>query len=250
MSAASSRGVVDSVDRAAVVEQIRLGVHAIGSIVQSSVAADTLLVDPLGPAAFRKPARRHGFLRLTGVISAVASLAGLVTTWSGASPHAGRALAYAGGAAAGVGGVFDRLTASPPTTPETDDATRMIAIDLETELRESVHETERTAEWLWLELRGMALDSCATDAQVTWLARRYTSALHEASMIVDLRVVRSAAIARSAAECPGFATESRRRCDVLASHLDAVAELWHERRWLIERSKQNALDYLVLADRP
>ena len=69
-------------------------------------------------------------------------------------------------------------------------------------------------------------------------------------MIVDLRVARTAAIARSCAECPGFATASRERCDALASHLGAVAELWHERRWLIERSKQNALDYLVLADRP
>ena len=88
------------------------------------------------------------------------------------------------------------------------------------------------------------------DSAPMQVARRYASALHEASMIVDLRVSRSAAIARACVECPGFEARSHERCEALASHLNAVTELWHERRWLLERSKQNALDYLTLADRP
>jgi hypothetical protein len=96
----------------------------------------------------------------------------------------------------------------------------------------------------------MALDSCTTDEEVVWLARRYANALQRASAIVDFHVARSLAIARTCAECPGFAVESRERCEALASHLDALGALWQERRWLFERSKRNTLDFLVLADRP
>jgi hypothetical protein len=94
----------------------------------------------------------------------------------------------------------------------------------------------------------MALDSCATDEQVVRLARRYANALEGASVLVDHRVARSMAIARLCAECPEFTAESRERCGALASHLDALGAVWQERRWLIERSKRNTLDFLVLAD--
>ena len=47
-----------------------------------------------------------------------------------------------------------------------------------------IGETERAAELLWVELRSMALDSCATDEQVVWLARRYANALEGASHFV------------------------------------------------------------------
>ena len=142
------------------------------------------------------------------------------------------------------------MKAAPPSRPATNTIERMRTLDLETDLCASVDETEHAAVLLWVELRGMALDSCATDEQVVWLARRYANALQGASVIVDSRVARSLAIARSCAECPEFARESRERCEVLASHLDALGSLWQERRWLFERSKRNTLDFLVLADRP
>jgi hypothetical protein len=127
---------------------------------------------------------------------------------------------------------------------------RTQALALETELRISIHETEHAAEPLWRELRGMALDTCATDEEFVGLARRYVSALQAASVIVDYRVVRTLAIARSCAERPEFAAESRERCRALASHLDALLAARQERSWLFERSKRNALDFLVLVDRP
>ena len=159
-------------------------------------------------------------------------------------------LGYVGGAAAGVSGVFNRLMARPPSQPATDPIERIHTLDLETDLSDSIHETELAAELLWVELRLMVLDSRATNEQVVWLARRYANALQGTSVIIDTRMVTSLTIARSCAQDPGFATESRDRCGTLASHLDTVGALWQERRWLFERSKRNTLDYLVLADRP
>ncbi len=253
MTEASCRGQVDSADRAAVVEHIRIGVHVLGSVVLASVASDTVLAGPLAtmpPLESSARQRGHRILRATGVISAVAGLVHLVATLSGASPQTRSVLAYVGGSAAGVGGVFSTLMPRPPSRPAVDTIERMRALDLETDLHSSIHETEHAAELLWRELRGMALDSCATDEQVVWLARRYANALQEASVIVDSHVARSLAIARSCAEYPGFAMESRERCAALASRLDALDVLWQERRWMIERSKKNTLDFLVLADRP
>jgi hypothetical protein len=253
MTGASCRGGVDSTDRAAVVEQIRIGVHVLDRVVYASIAADTVLASPLATVRSREPpAHRwgHRILMATGGISAVASFLHLLATLNGASPQARSVLAYAGGSAAVVGGVFNRLTAGPPSRPATDTLERMHALDLETDLCASVAETERAAEWLWVELSGMALDSCATDEQAVWLARRYANALQGASVIVDSRVARSLEIARSCAEYPGFARESRERCEALATHLDALGAVWQERRWLFERSKRNALDFLVVADRP
>jgi hypothetical protein len=252
MSAAPARGEVDSADRTAVTGQIRLGVHVLGSLVHASIAADTLLAGPLATVQPPGPPRRwgHRVLRATGVISAAASLVHLLATLSGASSQTRRVLAYVGGSAAGVGGVLDRWVARSPSRPATDPIEHAHTLDLESDLRDSVHETERAAELLWVELRGMALDSCATGERVVSLARRYANALHGASVLLDSRVARSAAIARSCAHCPGFTAESRERCGALASHLDAVAARWQERGWLVERSKRNALDFLVLADRP
>ena len=250
MSAASSRGEIDSTDRASVVEQIRIGVHVLGSVVQASIAADTVLAGPLAMVWPPEPrAREHKLLRATRVVSAVAGLVHVLATLSGAGPHMRRVLAYVGGSAAGVGGVL-KLRARPPSGPATDNVERMYVLGLETDLLDSVHETERAAELLWVELRGMALDSCATDEQVVSLARRFANALQGASVLVDSRVARSLGLARLCAECPGFAAESRERCGALASHLDALGALYRERRWLFERSKRNTLDYLVLADRP
>jgi hypothetical protein len=250
MTEASCRGAVDSADRAAVVEQIRIGVHVLDCVVHASIAADTMLASPLATVRLREPpAHRWGHRILTAIggISAVASLVSLLAT---ASPQTRSVLAYVGGSAAGVSGVFNRLMAGPPSPPAADTIGRLHTLDLETDLYASVDETERAAVLLWVELRGMTLDSCATDEQVVWLARRYANALQGASVIVDSRVARSLAIARSCAECPGFASESRERCDALASHLDELGALWQERRWLFERSKRNTLDFLVLADRP
>jgi hypothetical protein len=253
VTAASTRGEVDTADHSAVAEQIRLGVHVLGSVVHASIAADTLLVGPLAAVLpVEQPAGSwaHRILRATGVISAVTSLVHLVASTTGVGYPTLRVLAYVGGSAAGVGGVLDRWVARSPSRPASDPAERIHTLDLETDLRDSVHETERAAELLWVELRAMALDSCATAERVVWLARRYANALQEASVIVDFRVARSAAAARSCAHWPGFTAEARERCGTFASRLDAVGELWQERRWLVERSRNNALDYLVLADRP
>jgi hypothetical protein len=251
MAEASCRGVVDSVDRAAVVEQIRIGVHLLDRVVCASVAADTVLERPL--ASVRPPEApahrwRHRILTALGGISAVAGLVHLLAT--GASPQTRSVLAYVGGSAAGVGGVFSRLATGSSSRPAMDTTERMHTLDLEADLYASVDETEHAALLLWAELRGLALDSCATDEQAVWLARRYVNALEVASTIVDSRIARSSAIARSCGERPGFAGESRERCEVLASHLDALGALWQERRWLLERSKRNTLDFLALADRP
>jgi len=251
MAEASCRGVVDSADRAAVVEPIRIGLHLLDRVVCASVAADTLLTSPLATVQQREPpAHRwgHRILAAVGGISAVAGLVHLLAT--GASPQTRRVLAYVGGSAAGVGAVLSRLTAVPPSRPATDTIERMHMLDLAADLYASVDETEHAALLLWAELRGLALDSCATDEQAVWLARRYVNALEGASLIIDSRIARSSAIARSCAACPGFARESRERCAALASHLDAMGALWQERRWLFERSKRNTLDFLVLADRP
>jgi hypothetical protein len=253
MSSASSCGEVDSTDRAAVAGQIRTGVRVLGSVVAASVAADTLLTRPLATVQTSEPTARrwyHRVLKSTGVVSAAAALGHLVATLSGAGAQTRSVLGYVGASAAAVGGVFSRLTGRPTSRPATDDIVRMYTLDLETDLRESINETERAVESLWVELRGMALDSCATDEQVVWLARRYANALQTASVIVDSRVARSRSIAESCAECPGFTADSRERCGALASHLDALGALWQERQWLVERSKRNTLDYLILADRP
>lgn len=253
MSAASSRCDIDSTSRAAVVEQIGIGVRVLGSVLRASIAADTVLAGPLATVWPREPSGHRWERRVlmaTGVTSAVASFVHLLATLNGASPQTRTVLAYVGGSAAVVGGVFNRLIARPPSRPATGTIEGMHTLDLELDLRDSVGETERAAELLWVELRRLALDSCATDEQAVWLARRYANALQGTSVIVDSRVARSLAIARSCAEYPGFAAESRERCGALATHLDALGALWQERRWLFERSKRNTLDYLVLADRP
>lgn len=250
MSAASCRGEMDSTDRAAVVVQIRNGVQVLGAVLLAGIAADTVLAGPLATVRPETPARRHGILKVTGVISAVVGLAHVIATLGGASPQARSALAYVGGSAAAARGVFNALRPRSPSRPATDTIRGVHTLDLESDLRLAVDETERSAELLWVELRALALDSCATDEHVVWLARRYVNALEETSALVDSRVAGSLAKARSCAECPGFTAESRERCGTLASHLDALSALWRERRWLFERAKKNTLDYLVLADRP
>ena len=250
MSAVSACGAVDSTQRAAVAEQMWIGVHVLGSVVQATLAADTLLATPF--AMVRRPEPHPGWgsrvLRTTGVISAAASLVQLLGAVSGVDPQTRRVLAYVGGSAAGVGGVLNRWASRPQQEMEPFERSR--ALDLETDLRYSIDETEHAAEWLWADLRRMALDSCETDPQVVELARRYANALQQTSVIVDSRVARSRSAARSCAEWRGFAPESRERCEALASHLDRVAAQWQEVRWLIERSKRNTFDFLVLADRP
>lgn len=251
MSVASCRGEVDSTDRAAVVEQIRLGVQVLGSFVRAAVAADTMLAGPLATARPHKPpAGVHGILKAAGVISAAAGLMHVIASLSSASAPTRSVLGYVGGSAAGVGGVLSALIARPSSPPAMDNIDRMHALDLETDLRASIYETERAAESLWEDLQGMALDSCVTDQQIAWLARRYVNALQEASVFVDSRVTGTAANAWSCAEHPGFTAKSREHCGAFASHLDTVDAMWQERRWLVERSKRNTLDYLALTDRP
>jgi hypothetical protein len=252
LSAATSRGVIDSADHAAVVEQIRNGVHVLGAVVCASIAADTVTAGPFATARPPEPLSRrwqHRVVAAAGGVSVVASLVHWLATLNDASPQTSRVLGYVGGSAAAVGGVLTRWMAREPSRSATETIERMRALGLETDLRVSVEETERAAEFLWEELRGMALDSCATDRQRVRLARRYAGALEEVTVIVDSRVSRSRANARSCAEYPGFAAESRERCEALASHLDALDALWQQWRWLFERSKRNTLDYLVLVDR-
>ena len=248
LSATASRGEIDSTDRAAVVEQIRIGVHVLGAFVRASVVADSVLDDPLvavRPA--EPPAREH---RIAGTLRMLASAAGLVpvlASLTGAGPQTRNVLAYV----AGVGGVLSAWIARPRPRPAMDDTEGLHALDLGTDLLDSVHGTERAAELLWVELRSMALDSSATtDEQAVWLARRYANALQATTALLDSRVAASLASARSCAECPGFTAESRDRCGALASHLDALSAQWQERMWLVERGKRNTLDYLILADRP
>src|SRR5215471_16804088 len=62
MSAAASRGQIDSTDRAAVDDQIRIGVDVLGAVVVASVAADTVVAGPLATVVPRQsPARTRGY---------------------------------------------------------------------------------------------------------------------------------------------------------------------------------------------
>jgi len=252
ISVAASRGQIDSTDGAAVAAQIEIGVDVLGAIVFASVVADTVLTRPLATAFPREPhaSRGRAILRATGVISAIATLGHLLAGASGASPRMGSVLGLIGGSAAGVSGVFGAWTAHSRAPPEKDSVERMRALGLETDLRVSIRETEQAAEPLWTELRAMALDSCATNGQPVAIARRYANALEATTLIVEQHVARTLAIARSCSECPQLAPESRERCGALASHLDTLVAAWHERSWLLERSKRNTLDFLILADRP
>jgi hypothetical protein len=153
---------------------------------------------------------------------------------------------YVGASAAGITGVFQRSKGPPPS--ESVDGIQMVG--LTSDLRDAIEENERAAALLWEELRSMTLDSCATGDQVVSLARQYTNAIPVATALLDSRVARAAAIARSCAQHRGFDQKTRERFEALGTHLDAMGELWQERRWLFERSKRNALDYLVLLDRP
>jgi hypothetical protein len=168
----------------------------------------------------------------------------------GASPQTHSVLTYVGVTAAGITNVFDRSRGHPPSELESKSTDRIEMVGLASDLRDAIQENERTAESLWQELRVMALDSCATGEQVVPLARHYTNAISSASVLFDSRLARSAAIARSCAQHPGFDKKTRERFEALGAHLDAVGVLWQERRWLFERSSRNALDYLVLLDRP
>jgi hypothetical protein len=251
MAGASACGGVDSTERAAVAEQIRIGVHVLGSLIHASVSADTLLAGPLVTLRAPEPPTQrwtNRFLKMTGVISVSANLVHLVASLSGASPETRNVLAYVGGSAAGIGSVFNRLRA--PSPPAADPVERVRLVGLETDLRETVYETERAVEPLWAELRIMAVDSCEAREHVVRLARRYAAALQMASVVLDSRVAKSAAIARGCAQYPGFDQEAYERLEALTSHLDAIGESWRERSWLFERSRRNALDYLVLVDRP
>ena len=51
---------IDSLDRAAVAEQIRLGVYVLGSLVRASTSADSLLAGPFAAAQTDQPASRRG----------------------------------------------------------------------------------------------------------------------------------------------------------------------------------------------
>jgi len=253
MSAAASRGQIDSTDRAAVDDQIRIGVDVLGAVLVASVAADTVVAGPLATVVPRQsPARTRGYaiLRATGMIAAIATLGHLLASASGASPRTGSVLGSIGGSAAGVAGVFSAWTARSRPQPEVETIARMRALGLETDLRVSIRETEHAAEPLWLEVHGMALDTCAASPLVVGLARRYANALEAAAAIVDHQVARTLAVARSCSEYPEFTGESRERCGALASHLEVLVAMWQERSWLLERSKRNTLDFLVLADRP
>ena len=81
------------------------------------------------------------------------------------------------------------------------------------------------------------------------LARRYSNALPTLELLRS-EMARSSALARACAQHPGFDRKARDRFGVLASHLAEIGALCQERRWLLERSSRNALDYLALVDHP
>ena len=248
--AAPRPGVADSVGRAAVAEQVRLGVYVLGSLVRAGISADSLLAGPSAAVRAYEPANRgwsHQLFRMTSVIGAATSLLSLGAALRGASPGAQRILGYVGGAAAGIAGVLHRSSGSPD--PRSDSIERIRTVGLESELYDSVQQTERTASSLWQDLGGMALDSCGTDAQMVSLSRRYSNALPVASELFS-GMARSSALAQSCARHPGYDKQARERFGALATRLDEVGGLWQERRWLFERSRTNALDYLVLIDHP
>lgn len=236
---------LDSMDRAAIAEQMRLSIYVLGALVQGSISADTLLS---GPSASARPERgwRNRLAGIAGMVSGVTSLTSLITTRS-ASSQTQRALAWIGGSAAAIGGIFRRSRA--PTEPASDSAERIRAVGLESDLHEAVQQNERAADALWRDLREMALDSCATTDQVVTLARHYANAL-PASEALRSGIARSSALARACAQYPGFDRRARNRFEELASHFAGISDLWQERRWLFERSSRNALDYLVLVDHP
>jgi hypothetical protein len=249
---AGARSDIDSLDRVAVAQQIRLGVSVLGSLVHASVSADTLLDRPIAARPSGPPRRgwESRLLRVTGLVSAAASLLHLPASLGNAGPGSQRTLAWIGGSAAVIGHVVGRSKSHLPSSPASGPIDRIRMVGLEADLRESIQETERAAESLWEEVQGMALDSCSTDDPIVTLARRYVNALGAASVTLDARLARSAETARMCAEDPGFDPQDRERLRALASHMDAVGALWRERQWLFERSRRNALDCLALLDRP
>jgi hypothetical protein len=252
LAGASAPSAIDSLDRVDVAAQIQLGVHVLGSLVLAGISADSLLDRPIKVARPDPPKRGWGsrFFKVTGVISSATSLLHLAALLGGASPQTHTVLTYVGVSAAGITNVFHGSKGHAPSNQESESIERIEMVGLVSALRDAIQENERAAESLWQELRVMALDSCATGEQVVPLARHYTNAISAASVLFDSRVARSAAIARSCAQHPGFDKEARERFEALGAHLDAVGVLWQERRWLFERSSRNALDYLVLLDRP
>lgn len=241
---------IDSVDRAALAQQMRLGIYVLGTLVHAGTSADTLLAGPVVVAQpYEPPSRgwRNRIARATGVMSPVTSLLSLVASLGGASPGTQRALAYVGSSLAGIGGLFHR--SKPDPSEPSGSVARFRTVGLESELHDSVQQTEGAAESLWQDLRGMVLDSCTTADQIGSLARRYANLLPAATEVLHSGVARSAALAHSCSQHPGFDAKSRQRLGLLASRLDAVRELWQERQWLFERSRRNALDYLILVDR-
>jgi hypothetical protein len=250
VAGARAGGPIDSVSHHAVAEQMRLGTYVLGLLVGESISADTLLARPIRVTTSSDQPKRgwsSRVFRMTGVISAATGLLRLAASLSGVSPGTQRVLAYVGGSAAGISGIH-RMRASPPGAAS-ESVERIRMVGLESDLHDAVAETERGAESLWQDLRGMALDSCATRDQIVSLARRYANSL-PAAEVLDSGVARTAAIARSCAQSPGLDPEGRERLTALATHLDETRELWQERRWLFERSRRNALDYLVATDHP
>lgn len=249
---AGARSDIDSLDRVAVAQQIRLGVSVLGSLVHASVSADTLLDRPIAARPSGPPRRgwESRLLRVTGLVSAAASLLHLPASLGNAGPGSQRTLAWIGGSAAVIGQVVGRSKSRLPSSPAPGPIDRIRMVGLEADVREAIQETEHAAESLWEEVQGMAMDSCSTDDPIVTLARRYVNALGAASVTLDARLARSAAAARMCAEDPGFDPQDRERLRALASHMDAVGALWRERQWLFERSRRNALDCLALLDRP
>jgi hypothetical protein len=245
-------GQIDSVDRAAVAEQIRLGVYVLGSLVQASTSADSLLAGPSAVSPTEEPRHRgwlHGIARVIQVLAATATLLPLAASMGRASPQAQRALAYIGSSVAGIGSVVHRSKSGSTPNANPDSNSRIRTVGLEAELHDAVRQTEGTAESLWQDLRGIALDSCATTDQVVSLARRYANALPAAELLGS-EMKETSALALTCAEHPGFDQRARARLSALSSHLETIGGLWNERRWLFERSRRNALDFLVLVDRP
>ena len=244
---------VDSVGHAAVAAQIRLGVHALGSLVGASILADTLLEAPIATVRPGNPSNRgwrNRFLRMTGVVSSAAALLSLAASMGHATPVTQRVLAYVGGGAAAIGGILHRSKEPQNAHLAMDSNEHIRMVGLASDLRDAIQESEREAETLWRELRDIALDSCATRHQTFLLARRYTNALSTASTLLESRVPRSATIALSCAQDPGFEKATRERFGALAANQVEVVDAWKERQWLFGRSKRIVLDYLALVDHP
>jgi len=89
-----------------------------------------------------------------------------------------------------------------------------------------------------------------TDSAAVALVRRYAEATDRAGLLFDMQVPHATMVARSSSAYPKFQESARARLSRLADHLDQVGGEWRKWRWLVDRSYQDALGFLALAEWP